>query len=182
MAEEMLKISRDSQFYLQGNLISTKDVGNLNDYLVQLLSFHTTLEDGITLSELVHALYGMSKFITDYFSEDYEVARSFTTATKLDKNMSRIKFYKSFRMESDDFMDDDEYVYILPEVKFEEAKEGEPGYLKLGNLPVVIDEDLIYKGEEFSFEKKVKFTLLDIMTCIFEEVVYTIKDGKNVEA
>lgn len=182
MAEEMLRIGRDSQFYLQGNLISTKDVGNLNDYLVQLLSFHTTLEEGIKLSELVHALYGMNKFITDYFSQEYEVARAFATSTKLDRKMSCIKFYKSFRLESDDFMDDDEYVYILPEIKFEEMKSNQEGYLKLGDLPIIIDENLIYKGEEFSFEKKVKFTLLDIMTCIFEEIVDAVKDGKNIEA
>jgi len=182
MSEEMLKIGRDSQFYLQGNLISTKDVGNLNDYLVQLLSFHTIIEEGVTLSELIHALYGMNKFILDYFSEEYEVARAFATSTKLDRKMSNVTFYKSFRLESDDFMDDDEYVYILPEIKFKESNEENEGFIKLGDLPVVIDENIIYKGEEFSFEKKVKFTLLDIMTCIFEEVIYTIKEGKNLEA
>lgn len=182
MAEEILKIGRDSQFYLQGNLISTQDVGDLNDYLVQLLSFNTTLESGITFSELIHALYGMRKFIADYFSEEYEVARAFATSTKLDRKMSNITFYKSFRLESDDFMDDDEYVYILTEVKLEETKEDEAGYLKIGALPIVIDENLIYKGEEFSFEKKTKFTLLDIMTCIFEELLTSIKEGKDIEA
>lgn len=182
MAEEILKIGRDSQFYLQGNLISTKDVGNLNDYLVQLLSFHTTLEEGITLSELIHALYGINKFIIDYFSEEYEVARAFATSTKLEKKMSKITFYKSFRVESDDFMEDDEYIYILPEVRFDEANENEIGYLKLGDLPIVINEGITYNGDDFSFEKKVKFTLLDIMTCIFEEIIYAIKDGKYVEA
>lgn len=178
----MLKIGRDSQFYLQGNLISIKNVGNLNDYLVQLLSFHTTLEEGLTLSELIHALYGMNKFILDYFSEEYEVARAFATSTNLDRKMSNITFYKSFRLESDDFMDDDEYVYILPEIKFEESNEEHVGFLKLGELPVVIDENLVYKGEEFSFEKKVKFTLLDIMACVFEEIIHTVKEGKNLEA
>ena len=79
-------------------------------------------------------------------------------------------------------MDEDEYVYILPEIKLTEAVEEQCGSSKLGELPVLIDENLIYKGEDFSFEKKVKFTLLDIMTCIFEEIIYTVKEGKNVEA
>lgn len=182
MAEEILKIGKDSQFYLEGNLISTKEVGDLNDYLTQLLAFHTILESGITLSELVHALYGLKKFIGDYFSEEYEVARAFSISTKLDRQMSNITFYKSFRVESDDFMDDDEYVYILPEIKLEDTKEGENGFVRLGDLPVVIDESLIYKGDDFSFEKKVKFTLLDIMTCVFEEVIHAVRDGKNIEA
>jgi len=182
MAEEMLKIGRDSQFYLQGNLISTKDVGNLNDYLIQLLSFNTTLEEGVTLSELVHALYGMNKFIVDYFCEEYEVARSFAISTRLDRNMSNITFYKSFRVESDDFLDDDEYVYILPEIKIKDIAEDEVGYVKLGDLPVIIDDNLVFKGDEFSFDKKVKFTLLDIITCIFDELIHEIREGKNVEA
>jgi hypothetical protein len=182
MAEEMLKIGRDSQFYLQGNLISTKDVGNLNDYLVQLLAFHTTLEDGITLSELVHALYGMDKFIVDYFCEEYEVARAFAISTKLDRKMSNIRFYKSFRVESDDFLDDDEYVYIIPEIKIEDIRDDEAGYIKLGELPVFIDDKLTFESDEFSFDKKVKFTLLDILICIFDELIYEIKEGKNIEA
>jgi hypothetical protein len=182
MAEEMLKIGRDSQFYLQGNLISIKDVGNLNDYLIQLLAFNTTLEEGITLSELIHALYGMNKFIVDYFSEEYEVARAFAISTKLDREMSNITLYKSFRVESDDFLDDDEYIYILPEIRIEDIKEGEPGYIKLGELPVKIDDNIVFTSEEFSFEKKVKFTLLDILTCIFDELIHEIREGKNVEA
>jgi hypothetical protein len=181
MAEEMLRIGRDSQFYLQGNLISTKEIENINDYLVQLLAFNTTLEEGITLSELIHALYGMSKFIGDYFSEEYEVARAFATSTKLDRKMSNITFYKSFRLESDNFMDDDEYVYILPEIKLEESDGDDIGYLKIGALPIVIDDNLIFKGEDFCFEKKTKFTLLDIMTCIFEEVIYFVREGKGIE-
>jgi hypothetical protein len=182
MAEEMLKIGRDSQFYLQGNLISTKDVGNLNDYLVQLLAFNTTLEEGITLSELIHALYGMNKFIVDYFSEEYEVARAFAISTKLDRKMSNITFYKSFRVESDDFLDDDEYVYIIPEIKIEDIKDDETGYIKLGELPVVIDDRLTFESEEFNFDKKVKFTLLDVLICIFDELIYEIREGKNIEA
>lgn len=182
MAEEMLKIGRDSQFYLQGNLISIKDVGNLNDYLVQLLAFHTTLEEGITLSELIHALYGMNKFIMDYFSEEYEVARAFAISTKLDRSMSNITLYKSFRIESDNFLDDDEYVYILPEIRIEDIKEAESGYIKLGELPVIIDDRLVFTSEEFSFDKKVKFTLLDILICIFDELIYEIREGKNIEA
>jgi hypothetical protein len=79
-------------------------------------------------------------------------------------------------------MDDDEYIYILPEIKIEDINGEEEGFIKLGDLPVLIDESLIYKGDDFSFEKKVKFTLLDILTCVFEEVIYAVKDGKNIEA
>ena len=147
-----------------------------------MLSVNTTLEEGVTLSELVHALYGMNKFIVDYFCEEYEVARSFAISTRLDRNMSNITFYKSFRVESDDFLDDDEYVYIIPEIRIQDIAEDEAGYIKLGDLPVIIDDKLAFTSEEFSFDKKVKFTLLDIITCIFDELIHEIREGKNVEA
>ena len=180
MAEEMLKIKRDSNFYLQGNLISTRDVGDVSSYLTQLLGIYTTLEEGITVSELTHAFYNMKNFITNYFSEDYEVSRAFATATKLLEPCKEIRFYKSFRLEPDDFMDEDEYVYILPEVQFIKAEEGEKGYLKLGEVPIVIEEDLNFSGDEFSFKKKSKFTLLEILCCLFEEVNESVKEGNNI--
>ncbi len=180
MAEEILKIKRDSNFYLQGNLISTNNVGDLNDYLTQLLGYYTSIEEGMTVSELIHALYGMKKFIGNYFSEDYEVSRAFATATKLVDPCKKIVFYKSFRVEPDDFMDEDEYIYFLPEVEFVYAEEEEKGYIKLGDIPVVIDETVSFKGDEFSFNKKCKFTLLEILCCLFEEINDFVKEGEKI--
>ena len=178
--EEILKIKRDSNFYLQGNLISTNGVGDINDYLVQLLGYYTTIEEGITVSELIHAFYGMRKFIKDYFSEDYEITRAFATATKLIDLHKEIKLHKSFRIESDDFLDEDEYIYILPEISFIKAEIGENAYLKLGDIPVVIDEKISFIGEEFSFNKKSKFTLLDLLCCLFEEMPEYVKEGEGI--
>ena len=79
-------------------------------------------------------------------------------------------------------MDDDEYVYIIPEIRIQDIAEDEAGYIKLGDLPVIIDDKLAFTSEEFSFDKKVKFTLLDIITCIFDELIHEIREGKNVEA
>ena len=182
MAEEMLRITKSSNFTLQGAKLEIDGDESLNDYLVELLGYYTVLDEQITLSEIIHALYNMRKFVNNYFSEDYEVSRAFATATKLDSPISKIRLYKSFRIESDEFMDEDEFVYILPEVEFVEAGNGEVGYTKLGDVPIFIDDQLIYNGEEFSFNKKVKFTLLDILTCIFEEALEQVKSGKNIKA
>jgi hypothetical protein len=180
MPEEILKIKKDSNYYVQNKLVLTHDIKDLNEYLTQLLGLYTSLEEEITLSELVHALYGLRKFISDYFSEDYEVLRAFVTGTKLEEPCKYVRFYKSFRVEADNFSDEEEYVYILPEVEFVKAEEGETGYTKLGEVPVIIDENLTFKNEEFSFNKKVKFTFQDIIYCIFDEVSEYVKEGTNI--
>ena len=76
--------------------------------------------------------------------------------------------------------DEDEYIYILPEISFIKAEIGENAYLKLGDIPVVIDEKISFIGEEFSFNKKSKFTLLDLLCCLFEEMPEYVKEGEGI--
>lgn len=183
MPVEILKIARDSNFYIEGNLISTKDVDDLNDYMVQLLGLYTTLEQGITLSELTHAFFGMKKFVESYFSDDYERLRAFVTATNLNQPCSCVRFFKSLRSEPDDLNDTDEYIYILPESEFVRTGENERGLIKLGELPVIIDENLRAMDSEllsFTTGKKSKMTLLDVLHCLFEETTELIRSGENV--
>ena len=173
----MLNISKDGGFYLEGKLISTKDTKDINEYLMQLLGFYTSLEEGVNIEELTHAMFGLKKFIKGYFSEDYEVIRAFSLSTKLDKKYKAIRFYKSFKIESDELLIENEFLYVLPEVSFEEAKGDEVGYDKLGDLPIIIDENISLSHKELDIKLKSKFTLLDILSCLFDEVSACIKSG-----
>lgn len=172
-----LKIGKNGNFYLDGNLVTTNDVKDVNEYLMQLLGFYVTIEEGVTIDEIVHATFGLKKFISGYFSEDYEVVRAFAHSSKLDKKYKSIKLYKSFKIESEDFMSEDEFVYILPEISFVEALENETGYDKLGDLPVVIDENILLNHNDVQIKTKSKFTLLDVLTCVFEEMSSCIQTG-----
>ena len=87
----LLKIGKNSNFYLDENLVTTHDVSDIDEYLMQLLGFYTSIEEGITLEQIVHAVFGMKKFISGYFSEDYEVVRAFSVSSKLDKKYKAIK-------------------------------------------------------------------------------------------
>lgn len=175
-----LKISKNGNLYLDGNLITTDNVEDINEYLMQLLGFYSTIDENVCIGEIVHALFGMKKFISGYFSEDYEIVRAFTSSSKLDKKYKAIKFFKSFKIESDDFLLEDEYLYVLPEIAFIEAMPGEVGYDKLGDLPVIIDESITLTHNDIQLKLKSKFTLLDILTCIFDEMSYCLKSGNVI--
>jgi hypothetical protein len=172
-----LKIGRNGNFYLDGNLITTNDVSDINEYMMQLLGFYVTIEEGTTLEEIVHSVFGMKKFIAGYFSEEYEVLRAYASASKLDKRYKAIKLHKSFSVESDDFLSDEEFLYVLPEITFIEALDGEEGSNKLGELPVILDENIKLNHNDIELKLKSKFTLLDILACVFDEVSACISSG-----
>lgn len=177
-----LKIGRNGNLYLDGNLVTTNDVADINEYLMQLLGFYVTIEDGVTLDELMHSVFGMKKFISGYFSEEYEVIRALTTSSKLDKNYKALILNKSFKVESDDFMSEAEYLYVLPEISFLELKEAEIGTNKLGELPIFIDENIRLKHNDVELALKSKFTFLDVLTCVFDEVGSCIRTGSIIAA
>jgi len=176
----LLKIGKNGNLYLNGNLVTTNDIDDINEYLMQLLGFYTSAEEDVRINEVVHAAFGLKKFILGYYSEDYEVVRAFTSSAKLDKKYKAIKFYKSFKVESDDFLSEDEYLYVIPEITFVEAGPNEVGYDKLGELPIIIDENIVLNHNDIELKLKSKFTLHDILTCIFDEMSYCLKSGSVI--
>lgn len=180
--ETLLSIKKNGNFYIEDGLVSTDNVENINEYLMQLLGFYVTIDEGVKVEELVHGLYGLREFIKGYFSEEYEVIRAFAGATKLDKKYKAIRLYKKMVIESDEFLSDEEFVYILPEIEFVESNEDEWGSDKLGLLPVVIDSNIELKHNDVNLKLKTKFTLMDILTCIFDEMSHCIKGGVVVTA
>lgn len=177
-----LRVGRDSNFYLNGNLVNTQDVKNINEYFMGFLGFNTTLEDGITLSELIHAVYGLKQYISSYHLEEYEVLRAFTHMGKFNKPYKAIEISKSFTVESDEFLDEDSnYLCVTPVVDLVECIIGDVGYDKIGDIPVIVNENmkLVY-NENTTLELKAKFTLQDIITCLYEELLYKIKNDNLV--
>lgn len=177
-----LKIGKNGNLHLDENLITTNNIKDVNEYLMSLLGIYTSIENDVKLDEVVHSVFGMKKFITGFYAEEYEVVRAFTSSSKLDKKYKAIKFYKSFKVENDDFLSDDEYLYVLPEISFIEAGPEEIGYDKLGELPVIIDENIVLNHNDIEIKLKSKFTLLDILTCVFDELSACVKNGTILSA
>jgi hypothetical protein len=173
-----LKIGKNGNIFLDGNLVTTDGIEDINEYFMQLLGFYVTIEEGVTVAEIVHSVFGMKKFITGYFSEDYEVVRAFVHSSKFDKQFQALKLYKSFKVETDDFLSEEEYLYVLPEISFVEI-DGK-GFNKLGDLPVVLDENITLQHNDVELKLKSKFTFLDVLTCVFDEMSACIKSGSVV--
>lgn len=174
----LLKISRDGNFYLEDKLITTEGVEDINAYLIQILAFNITIEEGVTLDKLIHSVFELKDFILSYFSEEYEAVRAFAYSSRLDKKYKSIKFYKSFKVEFDDLESDDEYLHVLPEVQFIESSVEETGFNKLGDLPIYIDENIKLIHDDINLKLKSKFTFLDVLTCVFDEISYMVKSGE----
>ena len=173
----LLKIGKNGNLYLDDNLITTDGISDINEHMMGLLTFYVSISEGVTIEEIMHGLFGMKKFISGFFLEEYEVIRALTSSAKLDKSYKAIKFHKSFKVESDDFLSDEEFLYVLPEVSFVEEKEGEVGFKNLCELPVIIDENITLIQNDIELKLKNKFTLLDILTCIFDEMSNCLKSG-----
>lgn len=174
-----LRIGRDSNLYLDGVLVNTQEPKNINEYLMGFLTLNVTLEDGILLSELIHSLYGLKQYILVYHLEEYEALRAFTHIGKFNKPYKSIVLSKSFTVESDEFVENEEskYLCITPVVSLEECGDGDIGYEKIGDIPVVINENMKLEYNEYTtLELKTKFTLQDVITCLYEELFYKIKN------
>lgn len=175
-----LRISKNGNLYLEDNLVTTHDVADINEYLMQLLGFYVSIDEDVKVEEVVHSVFGMKKFISGYFSEDYEVVRAFTNSCKLDKKYKAIKLFKSFKIETDDFLSEDEFLYVLPEIIFIESSPEEIGYDNLGILPIIIDNNIHLNHNGVELKLKCKFTLLDVLTCIFDEMSACLKEGNII--
>jgi len=178
----ILKLTKNGNFYVDDNLLITHDIKDLNEYLMQLLGFYITIEDDVRLEEVVHSVFGLKKFISGYFSEDYEVVRAFSYSSKLEKKYKAIEFFKSFKVEDESkefgIENKEEFLYVLPEVNFIEAGPDEVGYDKLGELPIIINENIKLSHGDIKLDLKSKFTLLDILSCLFDELSAHIKSGE----
>lgn len=179
---DLLRISKNGNFYLDGNLMTTHNISDVNEYLMQLSGFYTTIDEDVRIDEIIHATFGMKKFIAGFFCEEYEVIRALATSAKLDKKYKALKLYKSFKVEADDFASDDEFLYVLPEVAFVEPAEGEIGYDRLGELPIILDDKISLNYNDVEINLKTKFTFLDILTCLYEEMSNCIQQGTIITA
>lgn len=162
-----IKIDKNGRLEISGETINISLIDNPESFFQGLLMLDVELGRDVTVGDLVHFSYNLKSFIKNYFCEEYEVARVLTHVSRISKNIDSIRFYKSFKIE-EEFQEEKEFVYLMPEieVKYTSIKK----YEHLCEIPVVIDENIELNYNDTKIITNTKFSLLDLMTCIYDEL------------
>lgn len=174
-----LRIERGGRILIDGELADISSLENKSEFFSSILTLDVELEDGMSVSDIIHFFYDLKDLIKSILSEQYEVVRALATSTNLPRNYKAIRVYKSFKIESEILEDNQEFIYMLPEIELLACHPGEDGIKNLAGLPVFIDENinLKHEGSGIEINSKTKINLLDLMTCFFEDLASLLKEG-----
>ena len=164
----MLRIEQGGKFYYDKELIDSSKV-NLKDFIIANLDIETYFGENLNLGDLVHSFYEVREFIYQFFSQEYEVVRAFSTIGKLNKKYKNIKIFKSLAVE-------ESYFYSLPLIELVKIKDDEKAVEKLSVIPLYLEENVSFISPEgWHMNTKTKFTLLDIMRVIFGDLTDVLR-------
>lgn len=177
-----LRIENGTKIIIDNSPVEIGQLENRSEFLSGLMLLDIEISENVTTSDIIHLFYDAKDLIRGMMSEEYEAVRAMITSTALPRSYKAIRVYKSFRMEKDEVYDDDSFVYLMPEVELIPSEPGEDGIRNMGGLPIFIDEnvEMNYEdesGSNRSIRSKTKLTLLELMTCVFDELPSLIKEG-----
>lgn len=174
-----LKLENGGKITLDGSQIDMNQFENKSELLISLLNLDVELSSDITALDLIHFFYDAKDLIKGVLSEEYEVVRALVSATKLPRQYKHIRIYKAFKIETEVTNDNEEFIYMIPEIELVPAAPGEDGINNIGGLPVVIDEEieLVHNAMSTPIKSKSKLTLMDVMTCVFDDLPALIQEG-----
>jgi len=175
-----LRIEKGGRIIIDGELADISNLENRSEFFASIITLDVELSDEINVSDLVHFFYDSRDFINNVLSEQYEVVRALVTMTSLPRDYKALKIYKSFKIECEIMEDNQEFIYLLPEIEMIPSAPGEDGIRNLAGLPVILDENINLKHEATNsfINSKTKISLLDIMTCMFEDLSVLLKEGE----
>jgi len=173
-----LKIENGGRLIIGSDSVDLSQIDNKTEFLSSLLMLDVELAEGMSVSDLIHFFYDSKSLIKDILSEEYEVVRALVTTTNLSRNYKGLRVYKSFKIENE-IEENQEFIYLIPEIELVPSMPGEDGIRTLSSLPVIIDEDIVlnHKSSGINIKSKSKITLLDVMTCLFEDLAALLKEG-----
>lgn len=163
-----------NKIFIDGREVELSKIDNKSDFLTSLLLLDVEVEPGMNAADIIHFFYDSKEIIGNILSEDYEVVRALVMSGNLSSKYKSLRLFKSFRHESED---DGKYLYVIPEVELIPAGPGEDGISNLSGLPIELDEKIKLEAPEGNIESLSKFTLLDLIVCLFDELPALLKGG-----
>jgi len=169
-----LKVDSGNRIFIEGELADLSRLEDKSEFLTSMLALDTELGENVTCGDIIHFFYDAKDLIQKVFSEEYEVVRALASATQLPIEYKAIRVYKMFRLEPEEGK---EFMYMTPEIEFIKPAPGEVGLKNIAGLPIYIDESIKLVQESSEIEANTKISLLDLMTCLFDELPALIKSG-----
>ena len=175
-----LRIEKGGKIIIDNSPVDINQLEKKSEFLASVLTLDVELSDDLSISDIIHFFYDIKDLIRSILSEDYEVVRATVMSANFPRNYKMIKIYKSFKIEIED---DQEFLYLTPEIELIPSEPLEDGVKNAGALPIVIDENIILinedfdTGEKIKIKSKTKISLLDLMTCLFDELPNIIREG-----
>ncbi len=173
-----LRIESGGKMLIGGESVDLSKIEDKPEFLSSLLTLDVELADDLVISDLIHFFYESKSLIKGILSEEYEVVRALVTTTNLPGNYKQFRIFKSFKIEKE-LGQEEEFIYLLPDIELIPSGSDEEGVRTLSSLSVVIDEniELNHNNSNTNLSSKTKISLLDVMTCLFEDLSAMLKQG-----
>lgn len=160
-----VKIKKGGEIYFDEVLVNKtgEDFANI---LMSLLSFELEIEEDVKLSDFFEICSFTKEFIKDYFSEEYNRVSALASAAKLSEPVENLCIVKSLDK-------DNEKICFIVSTYLEEGDSSNQNIsdLKIKLISELIDDDNLLKSKH-----SISFTLLDLMTAVFEQFFTVIND------
>lgn len=159
----MLRIRKQAKIEFDGKPleISPKSLG---DFLLGATSEQVTIEEGVTLGEVMNVCFHLKGFILNYFVEHYDQLNALIASGVMVQPISKVVFYKEM------VISPESEVMIYPKVRAERTDQKMSGYF---DVPIEISPELKVVDENNHMQPDQKlythFTFLDLLGGIFEE-------------
>ena len=175
-------MSRSScgKIIIDNSPVDINTIDNKEEFIASLLTLDVELSEDMNVSDVIHFFYETRGLIKSVLSDEYEAVRAIVTSCNLPRNYKSLRIYKSFRIE---FEDNEEFIYLIPEIELVPSDSGEDGIRNIGGLPVFIDENIklthenLENNSKITIKSKTKINLFSIMKCVFDELPSLIKEG-----
>lgn len=177
-----LRIERGGKIIIEESSVDTSQLENKSEFLASILNLDIELADDVSIADMIHFFYDAKGLINSMLSEEYEAVRAVVTSANMPRSYKQLRVYKSFKIEKE-LINDEEFIYLTPEIELVPSEPGEEGIKNLGGLPIIIDESVKLIHEDFDsgnkivIESKTKISLFDLMTCMFDDLPSLIKEG-----
>jgi hypothetical protein len=171
-----LRIESGGKLFIDGEYADLTKLDNKGEFLASVLMLDVELGEDVNCVDLIHLFYDAKDLIQNILSEEYEVVRALVSASPLPRDYKAIRIYKSFKIE-EEHQEEHEFIYMSPEIEMVKAEFGENGVKNVAGLSVYIDETIKLIHNDVVIESRTKLSLLDVLTCLFDELPSLIKSG-----